>query len=98
MKVDIYNTDKKYDIIYTDPAWKQTKGNKRKCRPNQGKELDYKNYCSWLQMTIEKKNELIDALARVRQDEIDYLKQAEHYHEIIRNYEIYEQVEKGGAE
>ena len=41
MKIDIYNTDKKYDIIYTDPAWKQTKGNKRKCRPNQGKELDY---------------------------------------------------------
>lgn len=26
---------------YTDPAWKQTKGNRRKCRPNQGKELDY---------------------------------------------------------
>ncbi len=41
MKVDIFNTDKKYDIIYTDPAWKQTKGNRRKCRPNQGKELDY---------------------------------------------------------
>lgn len=41
MKIDIYNTDKKYDIIYTDPAWKQTKGNKRKCRPKQGKELDY---------------------------------------------------------
>lgn len=41
LKIDIYNTDKKYDIIYTDPAWKQTKGNKRKCRPNQGKELDY---------------------------------------------------------
>lgn len=31
----------KYDIIYTDPPWKQSKGNKRKCRPNQGKELDY---------------------------------------------------------
>ena len=41
LKIDIYNTDKKYDIIYTDPAWKQTKGNKRKCRPNQGKKLDY---------------------------------------------------------
>lgn len=41
MKIDIGNTDKKYDIIYTDPAWKQTKGNSRKCRPNQGKELDY---------------------------------------------------------
>ena len=41
MKVDIFNTENKYGIIYTDPARKQTKGNKRKCRPNQGKELDY---------------------------------------------------------
>lgn len=41
MKVDIYDTHKKYGIIYTDPPWKQTKGNMRKCRPNQGKELDY---------------------------------------------------------
>jgi N6-adenosine-specific RNA methylase IME4 len=39
---DLNNCTKKYDFIYTDPAWKQTKGNKRKCRPNQGKELDYK--------------------------------------------------------
>lgn len=31
----------KYDIILTDPAWNQTKGNKRKCRPNQEKTLDY---------------------------------------------------------
>ena len=45
MKVDIYNTNNKYEIIYTDPAWDQTKGNKRKCRPNQGKKLDY-NTCS----------------------------------------------------
>ena len=28
-------------MIYTDPPWKQTKGNSRKCRPNQGKTLDY---------------------------------------------------------
>ena len=41
MTVDIYNTDNLYDVIYTDPAWKQTKGNARKCRPNQGKNLDY---------------------------------------------------------
>ena len=41
MVVNIYDTNKKYGIIYTDPPWKQTKGNKRKCRPNQGKELDY---------------------------------------------------------
>lgn len=41
MKIDIYNTSNKYDLIYTDPPWNQTKGGKRKCRPNQGKELDY---------------------------------------------------------
>lgn len=41
MVVNIYNTQNKYDLIYTDPPWKQEKGNVRKCRPNQGKELDY---------------------------------------------------------
>lgn len=30
-----------YSVIFTDPAWKQTKGNARKCRPNQTKSLDY---------------------------------------------------------
>ena len=30
-----------YDIIYTDPPWPQEKGNARKVRPNQGKNLDY---------------------------------------------------------
>jgi len=33
--------ENKYDIIYTDPPWEQTKGGLRKARPNQGKELDY---------------------------------------------------------
>lgn len=32
---------KKYNIIYADPPWKQTKGGLRKARPNQGKDLDY---------------------------------------------------------
>lgn len=41
MIVDILNTGNKYDLIYTDPPWKQTKGGKRNTRPNQGKELDY---------------------------------------------------------
>lgn len=41
MKIDIFNTENKYRIVYTDPPWKQTRGNRRKCRPNQGKELDY---------------------------------------------------------
>lgn len=38
---NLVECNKKYDIIYTDPAWKQTKGGLRKTRPNQGKELDY---------------------------------------------------------
>ena len=42
MKVDIYNTDKKYNIVYTDPPWQQKKGGKKKVRPNSsGGELDY---------------------------------------------------------
>ena len=32
---------KQYDLILSDPPWKQTKGGLRKCRPNQGKKLDY---------------------------------------------------------
>lgn len=39
MKVDIYNTTKKYNIIYADPPWEMTKI-KRKVRPNQ-KGFDY---------------------------------------------------------
>ena len=31
----------RYDIIYSDPPWPQKKGNLRRCRPNQGKKLDY---------------------------------------------------------
>ncbi|MCM1525247.1 MAG: S-adenosylmethionine-binding domain-containing protein [Ruminococcus sp.] len=30
-----------YSIIYTDPPWKQQKGNIRKCRPKQQKSFDY---------------------------------------------------------
>ena len=30
-----------YEIIYSDPPWPQTKGNIRKCRPNQNKNLDF---------------------------------------------------------
>lgn len=58
---------------------------------------EYKTYCSWLRMAREKKNELIDALAVERENELLYLKQAEKQHDIIRCYEIYEQLEKGGA-
>ena len=42
MKVDIFNTDKKFQIIYTDPPWEQGKGGKKKARPNSsGGNLDY---------------------------------------------------------
>ena len=32
---------KKYQIIYADPPWEQSKGGIRKVRPSQGKTLDY---------------------------------------------------------
>lgn len=42
MKVDIFNTDKTYDLIYADPPWKQSKGGKKNSRPNtSGVDLDY---------------------------------------------------------
>lgn len=40
-KVNVLNTANIYEIVYTDPPWQQKKGNIRKCRPNQGKDLDY---------------------------------------------------------
>lgn len=49
---NIESLDKKYEIVYTDPPWQQKKGNLRKCRPNQGKELDYQT------MSIEDIKEL----------------------------------------
>lgn len=39
--VDIYKTEKKFEIVYSDPPWKQTKGGLRKTRPNQTRGLDY---------------------------------------------------------
>jgi N6-adenosine-specific RNA methylase IME4 len=45
MRIDIFNTNRRYDILYSDPPWPQMKGNIRKSRPNQQKELDYKT-CS----------------------------------------------------
>jgi N6-adenosine-specific RNA methylase IME4 len=42
VKVDIFNTDTKYSIIYADPPWKQNKGGKKRVRKNSsGKPLDY---------------------------------------------------------
>lgn len=42
MVVDIFNTENKYNIIYADPPWKQSKGGKKAVRPNSsGGELEY---------------------------------------------------------
>ena len=30
MKIDIYNTDKKYDIIYADPTWEYKQSGREK--------------------------------------------------------------------
>ena len=42
LRIDIYNTDKRYDLILADPPWKQAKGGKKSVRPiSSGTELDY---------------------------------------------------------
>lgn len=42
MVIDIFNTDKKYQLIVADPPWKQSKGGKKAVRENSsGKPLDY---------------------------------------------------------
>jgi len=42
MIVDIINSVKKYEVIYTDPPWEQKKGGKKNARPkSSGMELDY---------------------------------------------------------
>lgn len=42
MFVDIFNSDTKYDLIVSDPPWKQTKGGKKNVRKNSsGTPLDY---------------------------------------------------------
>ena len=34
MKIDIHDTEEKYDILYTDPPWQQSRGGKKAARPN----------------------------------------------------------------
>lgn len=42
MRVDIFNTENKYNLIYADPPWKQSKGGKKSVRPkSSGVDLDY---------------------------------------------------------
>jgi 16S rRNA G966 N2-methylase RsmD len=35
MKIDIFNAEEKYDILYTDPPWKQGRGGKKAARITQ---------------------------------------------------------------
>ena len=42
MRVNIFDTLARYDLIYADPPWKQSKGGKKNVRENSsGKPLDY---------------------------------------------------------
>ena len=42
MFVDIFNTDNKYNLIYADPPWKQSRGGAKSVRKNSsGKPLEY---------------------------------------------------------
>lgn len=42
MKINIYDTENQYDLIYADPPWKQMKGGKKNVRPkSSGEQLDY---------------------------------------------------------
>ena len=42
MVIDLFNTFGKYDLIYADPPWKQSKGGKKSVRQNSsGTTLDY---------------------------------------------------------
>lgn len=42
MIIDIFDTNRKYDLILADPPWKQSKGGKKSVRENSsGKPLDY---------------------------------------------------------
>jgi N6-adenosine-specific RNA methylase IME4 len=34
MKIDIFNSEEKYDILYTEPPWQQGRGGKKSARPN----------------------------------------------------------------
>lgn len=42
MVIDIFNTDRRYDILYIDPPWRQSKGGRKSVRPkSSGCALDY---------------------------------------------------------
>jgi N6-adenosine-specific RNA methylase IME4 len=69
MKVDIFNTDKRYNLILADPPWKQAKGGKKNARPNSsGTTLDYQ-VCS----LDEIKNHLKEATEHTSENSILFL-------------------------
>lgn len=59
---------------------------------------NYKTFCSWARLARENKNKLIDELVIERENELLYSKWAEEQHDTILCYEIYEKIEKGGAQ
>lgn len=69
MKIDIHNTNKKYQLIYADPPWKQSKGGKKEVRANSsGKPLDYK-VCSLEEIT----NHLAKAVSLTTENSLLFL-------------------------
>jgi len=62
MTVDIFNTDNKYQIVYADPPWKQSRGGTKAVRINSsGKPLEYP-VCSLeeIKMYLEQATSLAD--------------------------------------
>lgn len=55
MKVDIFNTDNNYNLIYAYPPWRQSKGGSKSVRPNSsGGNLDYQT-CSLDEIALHMK-------------------------------------------
>ena len=79
----IQNEDDTDEIITSKPTKEEYEQAKK----------DYQMFCSWLCRCRDKRNELIDALAIERQNELMYEKLAEKHRNTIRRYEIYEEIE-----
>ena len=67
MTVDIFTTPEKYGIVYTEPPWPQKKGGARKCRPNQGRALDYQT----------------ESLAEIKRIHREALEHTEDHHDVF---------------
>lgn len=52
----------------------------------------YKTYCNWVKTARDKQDELTDLLAKERNNVLFYTEQAEKQREIIRTYEICEEI------